>query len=108
MSDPAPCPFCAGSAKAVAMPPTPGASMAFMHVECQACGASGPTAAGVDPRRAVEYWNNRRAPAPPDPATCEHAKHGSWQFEGDLLCKRCNACLDESQNNQATDPNGPV
>ena len=54
-----PCPFCGGTAKAVAMTPLPDARMPFMHVECQQCGASGPTAAGVDPARAIQFWNRR-------------------------------------------------
>lgn len=31
--------------------------------------------------------------APPDPTTCDHAKHGVYQFEGDTFCRRCNAVI---------------
>ena len=30
---------------------------------------------------------------PPDPATCDHAKHGAYQFEGDTFCRSCNAVM---------------
>ena len=64
-----PCPFCGGSAKVVPMPSFQGARMVFMHASCQRCGASGPTASGLDPERATGFWNDRVTPGQSNPKT---------------------------------------
>ena len=63
-AEPLPCPFCGGKkAELCPMAITPGQHLVFVQIECQSCGAHGPTTTGINLERAIQHWNNRKEAA---------------------------------------------
>lgn len=62
--EPLPCPFCGGTKSELRpMTITPGQTLVFVQIECQSCGALGPTTTGINQERATQHWNNRKEAA---------------------------------------------